>query len=108
MIIKEVIERKPVKVSSKENPMDKKNKIKESQLFIEEWHDTCLALPDYDDVWFIADNRLCVGRAKGCQTMEVCWCRQADCQVSKGKADYCSADSRLPLPHYRNLYRPLH
>ena len=62
MIIKEVIERKPVKVSSKENPMDKKNKIKESQLFIEEWHDTCLALPDYDDVWFIADNRLCVGK----------------------------------------------
>ena len=49
MIIKEVIERKPVKVSSKGNPMDNINRVKEAQLFIEEWHDTCLALPEYDD-----------------------------------------------------------
>ena len=62
MIIKEVIERKPVKVSSKRNPMDNINRVKEAQLFIEEWHDTCLALPEYDDVWFIADGRLCVGK----------------------------------------------
>ena len=62
MIIKEVIERKPVKVSSKGNPMDNINRVKEAQLFIEEWHDTCLALPEYDDVWFIADGRLCVGK----------------------------------------------
>ena len=62
MIIKAVIERKPVKVSSKRNPMDNINRVKEAQLFIEEWHDTCLALPEYDDVWFIADGRLCVGK----------------------------------------------
>ena len=62
MIIKEVIERKPVKVSFKRNPMDNINRVKEAQLFIEEWHDTCLALPEYDDVWFIADGRLCVGK----------------------------------------------
>lgn len=62
MIIKEVIERKPIKVSSKGNPMDNINRVKEAQLFIEEWHDTCLALPEYDDVWFIADGRLCVGK----------------------------------------------
>ena len=62
MNIKEVIERKPVKVSSKGNPMDNINRVKEAQLFIEEWHDTCLALPEYDDVWFIADGRLCVGK----------------------------------------------
>lgn len=62
MIIKEVIERKPVKVSSKGNPMDNINRVKEAQLFIDEWHDTCLALPEYDDVWFIADGRLCVGK----------------------------------------------
>lgn len=62
MIIKEVIERKPVKASSKGNPMDNINRVKEAQLFIEEWHDTCLALPEYDDVWFIADGRLCVGK----------------------------------------------
>ena len=62
MIIKEVIERKHVKVSSKGNPMDNINRVKEAQLFIEEWHDTCLALPEYDDVWFIADGRLCVGK----------------------------------------------
>ena len=62
MIIKEVIERKPVKVSAKGNPMDNINRVKEAQLFIEEWHDTCLALPEYDDVWFIADGRLCVGK----------------------------------------------
>ena len=62
MIIKEVIERKPLKVSSKGNPMDNINRVKEAQLFIEEWHDTCLALPEYDDVWFIADGRLCVGK----------------------------------------------
>lgn len=62
MIIKEVIEREPVKVSSKGNPMDNINRVKEAQLFIEEWHDTCLALPEYDDVWFIADGRLCVGK----------------------------------------------
>lgn len=62
MIIEEVIKRKPVEVSSKENLMNKRTRVKESKLFIEEWHDTCLALPDYDDVWFIADNRLCVGK----------------------------------------------
>ena len=62
MIIKEVIERKPVRLSSKGNPMDNINRVKEAQLFIEEWHDTCLALPEYDDVWFIADGRLCVGK----------------------------------------------
>ena len=62
MIIKEVIERKPVKVSSERNPMHNINRVKEAQLFIEEWHDTCLALPEYDDVWFIADGRLCVGK----------------------------------------------
>ena len=42
--------------------MDNINRVKEAQLFIEEWHDTCLALPEYDDVWFIADGRLCVGK----------------------------------------------
>lgn len=47
----------------------KKNRIKESQLFIEEWHDTCLALPDYEDVWFIVDNRLCVGKYEPNQQM---------------------------------------
>ena len=69
MIIKEVIERKPVKVSSKGNPMDNINRVKEAQLFIEEWHDTCLALPEYDDVWFIADGRLCVGKYEPNQQM---------------------------------------
>lgn len=47
----------------------KKNRVRESQLFIEEWHDTCLELPDYDDVWFIADNRLCVGKYEPNQQM---------------------------------------
>lgn len=47
----------------------KEKRVKESQLFIEEWHDTCLALPDYDDVWFIADGRLCVGKYEPTQQM---------------------------------------
>lgn len=34
--------------------------MKES-LFIDKWHDTCEVLPDYDNVWFIADGKICVG-----------------------------------------------
>ena len=30
-------------------------------LFIDKWHDTCEILPDYDNVWFIADGKICVG-----------------------------------------------